>query len=140
MHTFKSRGLLRPGFRMPIIISSPEWPQLSPPDLPACDHDGAAPAGEVQEWLCGRGQAWTKVGAGHYLPPCVLGVQRQPVGVCDCVLIPCERDTSYTAASLGGTPRAPEPLRVCDPHPGPWLPTWVLVSVSEVTRDTQKGF
>jgi hypothetical protein len=40
------------------------------------------------------------------------------------------------------TPKPPHPGRASDldPEPGARMPTWGLLSISEVTKDTQKSF
>lgn len=105
----------------------------------------------LAERACGQA-----CGVGGRGPPasgvCVLVDERRPVGVsvfkCPCANV-CEGHAVVASPGFqrGPNPRAPmwpppQPGLGPDPEPGApsGLPTRVLLSVSEVTRDTQKGF
>ena len=86
------------------------------------------------------------VGSGHTWKG---GSRSPPASVCVSVTVSLREwvTLSHAAASRMVLRGCPNPRALARPRPRPWtlsrepgLPTRVLLSVSEVTRDTQKGF
>lgn len=129
-----------------VVFSDPDSGRqlLTPsPDRPGFHRLTARRAAVTEQAPAGLAQA---VASGHAWKS---GSRSPPASVCMSVTVSlCERVTlSHTAASRMVPRGCPNPGALARPRPQPWtlsrepgLPTRVLLSVSEVTRDTQKGF